>query len=97
MRARSATTTTTPRETASGFDAIPRLAGGAVQIEIAQRRDTPGQQQGLNTWVSGRLGEWLDVGRTIESAARDNRAIGSMSASRSAQSRRIWLKVEALP
>ena len=48
------------RETASGFEAIPRLAGGGVVVEIAQRRDSPVQQQALSTTVSGRLGEWLE-------------------------------------
>jgi type II secretory pathway component GspD/PulD (secretin) len=85
------------RETASGFEAVPRLAGDRVTIELAQRRETPARQQGLSTTVSGRLGEWLEVGGAVESASRDDLAIGSARAIRSAQSRRVWLKVEALP
>ena len=85
------------RETASGFEAIPRLAGGGVLVEIAQRRDTPGQQQALTTTVSGRLGEWLDVGGAIDNATRTDRGIAAARSSQSAQSRRVWLKVEALP
>jgi hypothetical protein len=87
----------TTRETMSGFDATARLAGGGVLVEIAQRRDTPGQQQALSTTVSGRLGEWLDVGGAMQTAARDDRGIAAASASQSAQARRVWLKVEALP
>jgi hypothetical protein len=84
-------------ETASGFEAIPRLTGGGVLIEIAQRRDSPVQRQALSTTVSGRLGEWLDVGGAIESAARNDRGIAAARSSQSAQTRRVWLKVEALP
>lgn len=85
------------RETATGFDAIPRLAGSTVLVEIVQRRETRVGQQGLSTTVSGRLGEWLDVGGAIENAARDDRAIAAARSSRTTQSRRVFLKVEALP
>ena len=85
------------RETATGVDAIPRLTGSTVLVEIVQRRETRAGQQGLSTTVSGRLGEWLDVGGAMEKAARDDRAIAAARGSRSAQSRRVWLKVEALP
>jgi type II secretory pathway component GspD/PulD (secretin) len=80
------------RETATGFDAVPRLAGSTVLVEIVQRRETRAGQQGLSTTVSGRLGEWLEVGGALESAS-----IASARSIRSAQSRRVWLKVEALP
>jgi type II secretory pathway component GspD/PulD (secretin) len=50
------------RETSSGFEAIPRLAGGGVLVEIAQRSDAFARQQALSTTVSGRLGEWLEIG-----------------------------------
>lgn len=87
---------TVMRETASGFDAIPRLAGGGVVVEITQRRETLAQQQGLSTTVSGRLGEWLEVGGAVENASRDDRGILSANSRRSAESRRVWLKVEEL-
>ena len=82
------------RDTASGFEAIPRLAGGGIVVEISQRRDTPGRQQALSTTVSGRLGEWLEVGGALEAASRDDSAILSARASRSARSGRVWLKVD---
>ena len=87
---------TVMRETATGFEAIPRLAGGGVLVEIAQRRDTPERQQGLSTTVSGRLGEWLEVGGTVENAARDDRGMTSGISNRRVGSRRVWLKVEEL-
>ena len=84
------------RETATGFEAIPRLAGGSVLVEIAQRRETLAQQQALSTTLSGRLGEWLEVGGAVENASRDDRGIASGMSSRSLGSRRVWLKVEEL-
>ena len=36
------------REPATGFEAIPRLAGGGVLVEIAQRRNTFGRQQAMS-------------------------------------------------
>jgi len=45
------------REVSTGFEAIPRLAGDGVLVEIAQRRDTLARQQALSTTVSGRLDE----------------------------------------
>jgi len=84
------------RETASGFEAIPRLAGDKVLVEIAQRRDTPGRQQALSTTVSGRLGEWLDIGSALEGTVRDDSAFLSARSSRSTQSGRVWLKVDEI-
>jgi hypothetical protein len=63
-------------------------------MEIAQRRETRDQQQGLATSVSARLGEWFEVGSANEQSSRDERGILSASRSRSAHSRRVWLKVE---
>ena len=82
------------RETSSGFDAIPRLAGNGVLVEIAQRRETLARDQALSTTVSGRLGEWLEIGGALEGASRDDRAILSARASRTSRSGRIWLKVD---
>ena len=84
------------RETATGFEALPRLAGERVLLDIAPRRETLDQQQYLATTVSARLGEWVEVGGAIESASRADRAILGSSASRSAEARRVWLKVEEM-
>ena len=84
------------RETLTGFEAIPRLAGGGVVVEIAQRRDSLERQSSLGTTVSGRLGEWLEVGGAVENALRDARGMASGISSRSIGSRRVWLKVDEL-
>jgi type II secretory pathway component GspD/PulD (secretin) len=57
-------------DTATGFEAVPRLVGETVVLEIAPRRETPGQHQSLVTTVSGRLGEWFEIGSTVNQASR---------------------------
>ena len=84
------------QETATGFEAIPRLAGERVLVDIAQRRDSLDRQGSLSTTVSARLGEWFEVGGAMEDASRRDSAILSERRSRGAQSRRVWLKVEEL-
>jgi len=90
------------QDLASGFEVMPRLAGGQVILEIFQQRETPGphgsvQGQRMATTVTTRLGEWVEIGGTTSSAARDDRGIGSASRMRAAESRRVWVKVEELP
>ena len=84
------------RETATGFEAMPRLAGDTVLLDIAPRRETLDQQQHLATTVRARLGEWFEVGGAATSTQRDDRGIASASRSRSTESRRVWLKVEEI-
>ena len=38
----------------------------------------------------------VDLGRVAQSGARDGRGIGSASARRASESRRVWVKVETL-
>jgi hypothetical protein len=85
------------RDLATGFEAIPRVAGDTVLVDIAPRRETPTQQQYLATTVSARLGEWFEVGGAVESTARDDRGIASVNRTRSSESRRVWIKVEQIP
>ena len=85
------------RETATGFEAVPRLAGGdTVLVDIAPQRETLDQQQHLVTTVSARLGEWFELGGAATGAARDDRGIASASRSRVSEARRVWLKIEEL-
>lgn len=84
------------RETATGFEAVPRLAGDRVQVDLVQRRESLERQSVLSTSVSARLGEWFEVGAAIEDAARRDRGILAERSTRGAESRRVWLKVEEL-
>ena len=89
--------TTVIRETATGFEAIPRLSGSdTVLVDIAPQRETLDQHQRLVTTVSARLGEWFEIGGVASQAARDDRGLASASRSRSSDARRVWLKVEEL-
>jgi hypothetical protein len=82
------------RETASGFEAMPRLAGNTVMVDLIQRRETPAREQGFSTTVSARLGEWFEVGGVLEQASRSDRGLAARSSGAFSEARRIWLKVD---
>ena len=90
------------QDLATGFEVVPRLAGNGVSLEIAQQRETPGSHPGsvsgqrLATSVHARLGEWVEIGGAAQSSARDDRGIGAAGSRRASESRRVWVKVEAL-
>lgn len=77
------------QELATGFEVVPRLAGSLVQLDIAQ-------PQGVVTSTTARLGEWTELGGIEQATSRQDRGIGSASSRRAAESRRVWVKVEAL-
>lgn len=93
---------TSIQEAATGFEVVPRLAGGNVILEILQQRETqgarPGSVQGqrVDTTVTTRLGEWTEIGGTASNSARDDRGIAAASGTRGTQSRRVWVKVEEI-
>ena len=84
-----------------GFYALPRLAGNQVSLEISPQFDTPANRgygsvntQRLSTTVSGRLGEWIELGGSLQQASSDERRmLGSDSVERQ-DTRSIWLRVE---
>lgn len=89
------------RDIGSGFHASPRLNGERVTLEISQQAE---QQEGrgviagqrLATTVSGRLGEWMELGGTGQQA--NTRQGGSYSAGtgQMRDARSIWLMVEEI-
>jgi hypothetical protein len=84
------------RDLASGFEVVPRLSGGLVHLDIAQQREAGMHSQRLTTSTTARLGEWVELGGTAQAGSRDDRGIASTSGRRSSESRRVWVKVEAL-
>ena len=90
------------RDLASGFVAVPRVAGDRVTLDISPRDDTPGTLPGsvnstrLVTTVSGRLGEWLELGGAAGGQSAGGTGIASYGTRSESRNRRLLLKVEEL-
>lgn len=93
--------TTRYREAASGFTVRPRVSGDVVTVEIRGGRDQftgtlPGatDTQRFDTVVSGRLGEWIELGGTTRSSRIDANGITYRSSDAAHDERRLFLMVE---
>lgn len=95
------------RDAMTGFYVLPRLAGDRVTLEINPQRDTlvsPGQNlpygsvnvQQAATTVSGRLGEWIEVGGMAQDLSSQQSGIIGGTRELSSDNRRILLKVDEL-
>jgi type II secretory pathway component GspD/PulD (secretin) len=84
---------TVVQETTSGFEVVPRVSGSTATVEIFASR---AGSTTASSVASGPLGEWVELGVIAASAARDERGIGSASRATASESRRVWVKVEAL-
>lgn len=89
------------REAAAGFYARPRTQGDRVTVEIAGSRDqftNPATGatsiQRYDTVVSGRLGEWIELGGSTQSHDVDADGITYRSSEARRDERRWYLKVE---
>jgi type II secretory pathway component GspD/PulD (secretin) len=89
------------QEAASGFEVVPRVSGGNVSLEIytqqeafAPRGAIRGQQ--ASSTVSGRLGEWIELGGMDSASSRSDAGTFSTRGGTASSSRRIWVKVEEL-
>jgi hypothetical protein len=91
------------RDLGTGFVAVPQLNGDRVTLDISPRDDTLGPLPGsvntqrLVTTVSGRLGEWLELGGSVgEQSGSSGSAIASYGTTQSAsRQRRLLLKVHS--
>jgi len=94
-------TTTVIQQATTGFEVVPRLSGDTVHLEIAPQRERFAQggaieSQRVATTVSGRLGEWIDLGGAITTSTRSGSGILSSGESRASGSSSTWVKVEEL-
>jgi hypothetical protein len=92
------------RDLGTGFYAEPQLAGDNVTLTISPTHDTPGAYgpgsaniQRLTTTVSGRLGEWIDLGGTVQERAGEESGTLRYSSRGGSTGRRVQLRVEELP
>jgi Bacterial type II/III secretion system short domain len=86
------------RDVSSGFTVTPRANGDRVILDIAQQdeRITGGavQSQRLSTQVTGRLGEWIELGGISESGSSSSGGTLERQYSTLSHSRSVWIKVE---
>jgi len=91
------------REASTGVYVRPRITGDRVMLEVSPHRDSfngrsPGavSVQRVVTTVSGRLGEWIELGGiNQESSSQSSALLGSESRS-AADRRQVLVKVEEL-
>jgi len=83
----------------TGFAVMPRISGSNVILEIGTQQEafTRGGairgQRAVST-VSGRLGEWIEIGGASGASTRSDSGILSSRERTTAEERRIWVKVE---
>ncbi|MFA6972267.1 MAG: hypothetical protein WC208_12825 [Gallionella sp.] len=97
--------TTQYRDVASGFYVLPRIHGDTVTLEISAQNDSlaPNQNAGnypatriqnTSSTVSGRLGEWINVGGVGQQGSFDNSTLTTRSTSQLNEERTVLIKVE---
>ena len=90
---------TTYTEASVGFYVVPRVAGDQVTLEIETAGDRPNDRGGidvqrLQTTVSGRLGDWIELGAVVrDRASRTSEPLG-VAQQQSVEERSVQVKVE---
>lgn len=96
------------RDVDTGFYATPRVNGDRVVLEISPRqqryrasdRNRGGgviETSGATTTVSGRLGEWIELGAVRESSAGSTNGLLVWGRHTDSSTYSAWLKVEETP
>jgi type II secretory pathway component GspD/PulD (secretin) len=83
----------------TGIAVLPRVSGNNVTLDIRAQQETfsrGGAIQGERavSTVSGRLGEWIDLGGVTTSSARSETGILSSRDRTASGERHIWVKIE---
>lgn len=92
------------RELRTGVAVIPRLSGDRVTLEITTRRDALSPSGagridtgGIQTTVSGRLGEWIELGGISETRNGKREGIIYRSTRKGETTGRVLIRVERAP
>jgi hypothetical protein len=89
------------RDVATGFYVVPRITGDRVTLDVSPQRESMSRRvpgavnvQSMNTTVSGRLGEWMEIGGLSRDASGQQTVILGRSSSATRDSRRVLVKVD---
>lgn len=86
------------REASRGFYVLAHLNGETVTLDaspVMDRLDDGGiELQRLSTRISGRLGEWIELGGMEDRRESSSSEIASASVHTRGESRKIWIRVD---
>lgn len=89
------------RDVGTGFYVLPRVSGDRVTLDIRPQRESLSRQvpggvsvQSVVTTVSGRLGEWMEIGGIGQDSGGQQSVLLGRSASTTRDSRRVQVKVD---
>ena len=89
------------RDVTTGFYVLPRLSGDRVTLDISPQRESLSRQvpggvnvQNVVTTVSGRLGEWMEIGGIVQDARGQQSVLLGRSVSSGRDSGRVVVKVD---
>ena len=90
---------TTYRDVTSGFYVVPRVNGEQVTLDISPQRNTVGSSGAVNiqqasTTISGRLGEWIELGGVGGQTNASGSGTTYSTRSTSTDNRTIFVRVE---
>jgi hypothetical protein len=92
---------TTFRDVTSGFYVRPTVSGQQVTLEISPQRESPGQRgavdvQSAATVLSGRLGEWIELGGVGQQSSSDDAGTTYSTRTTRRDTRSVFVKVEEI-
>ncbi len=90
------------RDVQTGFYATPRVSGDRVTLEISSRqqrfagdgRSAPVTTGSLTTTVSGRIGEWIQIGGSVDGAAGSDSGLVTWGTRSELTQYAAWVKVD---
>lgn len=87
----------------SGFYVLPRIHGNSVTLEVSPFKNSLSssrsgniETQSANTTLSGRVGEWLQIGGVSEQRSYTQSGTASYSSGNSEREDRIWIRADLL-
>jgi hypothetical protein len=89
-----------------GFNVMPRVQGDVVTLDISQQSESLDAEisyntnihvQRASTTVSGKIGEWIDIGGVTQQQVFKSRGVLSSRTGRQHDSRAVFVKVEESP
>ncbi len=97
-RGRTYTETVEFQSATTGVNVVPRVSGERVTLEIQPQlsRVQPGtiQTQQVVTTVSGRLGEWIEIGGLLQSGSKSRNQLFQSGQVQGQENRSVFVKVQ---